>query len=95
MTIDREFPVCAAIQMDDGYVIRGHRHSDCLHTMARHPKYSTARATQDSQGFMTSRNRFVGREEACRLFRLAGMRSARTFTVLHHDAKELFSEDLY
>ena len=44
------------------------------------------------QGFITSRNRFVGREEAMRLHRAAGLKSA-AYGELRGDI--LFSEDLY
>lgn len=91
--IHPEIPICAAWQTEEGPVIRGHRHPHCRDaaiSMGLHP-----RRESDAQGFMTSRNRFVSREEAARLFRLAGLRSAVTYQVLPHDVHALFSEDLY
>jgi hypothetical protein len=46
------------------------------------------------QGFITSRNRFVGRIEAARIQALAGIVSPDTGWVPRPD-RELFSEDLY
>lgn len=94
MSDDAEIVICAAILMPDGYVIRGHRHNDCFRTAEgmrnvelqegglwipatlRYPNGGTV-----EQGFITSRNRFVGRKEARKI----------------HDGADdiLFSEDLY
>lgn len=93
MSTDQEIPICAAMQMDDGYVIRGHRHDDCMQTMGKIPRYKGERARQEMQGFVTSRNRFVGREEACRMYRAANMRGPHG--ELPYNARVLFSEDLY
>jgi hypothetical protein len=46
----------------------------------------------DDQGFITSRNRYVGREEALRLQLAAGIKSA---CPSGYRARDLFSEDLY
>jgi hypothetical protein len=83
--------ICAAIQLPNGEVWRGHRHDDCIHTAAK------AGATRDEiaeaeQGFITSLNRFVDREEGARLQRLAGIVSAHSG---HLPRPMLFSEDLY
>ena len=84
---DPEVIICAAILMPDGYIIRGHRHNDCIHTRAGYARYLGQREVE--QGFMTSRNRFVGRKEAY---------------VIHSNAwthcpiegvRDLFSEDVY
>lgn len=76
---DKELVICAAIQMPDGYVIRGHRHNDCLNTASGMPRYLTGVGAV--QGFVTSRNRFVGRQEASQIHRGT-------------DA-DLYSEDIY
>lgn len=91
-----EVCLCAALLLDDGRIIRGHRHDDCIGTYG---KWRNAGqripplTRQEQQGFLTSRGRFVSREEGARLMR----------AVLHHspysgrqfDADILFSEDLY
>lgn len=100
-----EICICAAIQLPDGRIFRGHRHGDCIRTAVetidyRHSiglepvPYEGLRADmrQDCQGFMTSANRYVGREEGMRLQRAAGIESAAEGG---YRGKILFSEDLY
>lgn len=84
-----EICICAAIRMNNGVILRGHRHDDCFNT-ARKYGYGEI-LTQGKQGFVTSRNRFVSREEGAQLQQAAGIVSAHTgqFTDF------LFSEDLY
>lgn len=87
--VDAEICICAAIRMG-GLIIRGHRHDDCFRNMR------TRRVDSEpiTQGFITSRNRFVDREEAMRLQRAAGAKSVYSDDgELHGDV--LFSEDLY
>jgi len=75
----KELILCSAIIMPDGYIVRGHRHNDCIRTASGIEKY---KGEKDMiQGFLTSRGRFVVREEAYKI----------------HFGKEgkLFSEDLY
>jgi len=97
---DPEICICAAIRLPDGRVIRGHRHGDCIHTAAQlidhrwriglEPSPWSARMCRD-QGFMSSRNRYVDREEGLRLQLAAGIPSADPGGY----RGELFSEDLY
>lgn len=87
--------ICAAIRLQDGRIIRGHRHSDCINTAI-----DWQDAGQDigllrcaEQGFLTSEQRFVNRTEAAALERAAGLLSAMTGQPF--DSTCLFSEDLY
>jgi hypothetical protein len=91
----REFCICAAIQLDDGRVIRGHRHDDCIQTAIKWEKagQQIGRLRQESQGFVTSRGRFVDREEGAALMRRIHWQSAWTGGQFESDM--LFSEDLY
>jgi hypothetical protein len=87
--MEHEVCICAAIKMG-GLIIRGHRHDDCL----RNLKARRLDAEPIVQGFITSRNRFVGREEAMRLQKAAGAKSMYSPDgELRGDI--LFSEDLY
>jgi hypothetical protein len=86
-----EVCICAALQLPDGELFRGHRHDDAIHTagkagVAREAIYAA------EQGFITSRNRFVTRDEGAALQRAAGIPSAQTGTL---PDGMLFSEDLY
>lgn len=96
-----EVPICAALLLPDGYVIRGHRHDDCYLVLLglrkrddlKEPRYDKATAHEAIQGFMTSGNRFVDRKEAAKLMREARWPNPRTGEPF--DADILFSEDLY
>ena len=57
-----EFILCAAIDYE-GLIISGHRHSDCYNVL-RQLKPDAVDPERDKQGFLTSENRFVNREEA-------------------------------
>lgn len=84
-----EVCICAAVELADGRVIRGHRHDDCIQTAL---KWKQAGQDVDAraavQGFVTSRGRFVDRAVAHDLQVAAG-RLERT------PSRILFSEDLY
>lgn len=85
---DREIVICAAVQLPDGRVLRGHRHN---YLIGRTDWYGFAWG-ECLQGFVTSRNRFVDRREALRLQLAAGIESAAPGG---YRGEELFSEDLY
>lgn len=93
----KEICICAAIRLERGDVIRGHRHDAC---------YAVARGWVEGgslmreelhnavQGFITSLNRFVNRYQGMELQRTAGVQSVQwPDGVLRGDM--LFSEDLY
>lgn len=87
----KELIICSAMKMADGYIIRGHRHHNCFQTAQSIPRYAD-NFDDKVQGFITSLNRFVGREEAYKLFVEAGQVSA---SPDGHHGEQLFSEDLY
>lgn len=61
----REICICAAVRTPDGLIFRGHRHFDAMRTAIENS--ATKRVTQDMQGFITTRNRFVTRAEGAEL----------------------------
>lgn len=80
--------ICAAIQTVEGKIVRGHRHHDCIKTafgMKLTPD------TLETQGFITSTNRFVTREQAYYIQKAAGIESA----CGGYRGNYLYSEDLY
>ena len=88
--MEKEICICAAVIAEDGTIVRGHRHGDCLvaiHNMGKKPQVFAF-----SQGFITSKNRYVNRWEARVLQEEAGIKSADSGGY-RHDI--LFSEDLY
>ena len=88
-TYQAEICICAAIKMG-ALIIRGHRHDDCL----RNIKARRLDAEPIEQGFITSCNRFVSREEAMQIQRAAGAKSAYS-SGGELRGPLLFSEDLY
>ena len=83
----KEIVICAAIKYKDGTIIRGHRHGDCAFDCDR-PLNKDFKGCV--QGFITSKNRFVTREEGRKLQDAAGIKS-----VDGYRSNTLFSEDLY
>jgi hypothetical protein len=88
---NKEFCICAAIICKDGYIVRGHRHGDCIRTM-QNMKKEIRQPSSEAQGFITSRNRFVNRKEAAYLQNSAKIKSVWTNNIIKDI---LFSEDLY
>lgn len=85
-----EICICAAIKFADGRIVRGHRHDGCFTYAAGWiPKPDR---TGHEQGFMTSENRFVGREVAMELQLAAGKTQPSGAPLV---GNILFSEDLY
>lgn len=92
--LSREFCVCAAVKLDDGRIIRGHRHSDCITTAARWQAAGQVIGPiyPDQQGFLTSRGRFVDRRLAMELQRAISDKAPKGHFL---QGEELISEDLY
>lgn len=89
-----------------GIVFCGHRHPACLEQAAgyfrdEHPPYGhrwdeLRREGKTHQGFLTSQNRYVDREEAFQIALVAGQLAPRLHPKAGTDKNpELFSEDLY
>ncbi len=60
-----EFILCSAIDYN-GVIICGHRHGDCYDVLEKliGKLDETKLPSRNKQGFLTSKNRYVGREEA-------------------------------
>lgn len=84
--------VCAAVTVGT-HVILGHRHHDAM-KVAYDGKF-TEYVTQDMQGFLTTRGRFVDRVEALALQIAAGIPSADPAKDGGYKHTKLHSEDLY
>ena len=100
--------LCAAIHYDDnkkhahqpinvksGFVVAGHRHCNCIMTMAifLEDDYTRDRVIEYNrmsvEGFLTSDNRFLNRKEACHEAIANGQVKASEVSGM------LYSEDLY
>jgi hypothetical protein len=93
----KEIVICAAVRATNGYIVRGHRHHNALHTLKDIPNLKYG-GRQEDQGFVTSFNRYVTRKEGYDVQIAAGIPSALEGTE-HSDGAylhgELYSEDLY
>lgn len=87
----REICICAAVKTTKGYIVRGHRHADCIQSIRRMGLKPSS--SPSAQGFITSKNRYVTREQGRKLQEDAGIPSADKNGYM--GSKELFSEDLY
>lgn len=88
-----EICICAALKLTDGTVIREYRHDRCYRQAER--QGFTREATINAvQGFVTSKGRFVDREEGMRIQRASGLPSHYRADG-EYRGNELFSEDLY
>jgi hypothetical protein len=99
----RQWPervLCAAIQLEDGKPVGpvgGHRHHDIINTVIPkldRERWAKARLSGSyTQGFLTTKGRFLTREDARCLALGAGQ--IEHPLVPTHKPDELFSEDLY
>ena len=88
--LDKELIICSAVKAEDGTIYRGHRHGDAMRACAENGRKLCK--GEDQQGFITSKNRYVGRQEARKIFEGGGFKSADP-DGFREDT--LFSEDLY
>ncbi len=100
---DLEIVLCAAIHLDDGkvythqpvniktgFIVAGLRHHNCGYTVyALTGDLKKRLQYKETQGFLTTANRFLNRNEAYILAHSAGQ--IKTL----HKRQELASEDLY
>lgn len=92
-----EVVICAAVRFKDK-VWRGNRHDHALEAMHNELSWSLSRRqmnalkTDRDQGFVTSKNRYVGREEAYQMHTKLGIPSN---SLDGYRGDILFSEDLY
>jgi hypothetical protein len=93
--MEKEICICAAIKRG-GKIFRGHRHGHAMTAMYDELMWDHTRREifqmEEVQGFITSENRFVDREEGLKLQLAAGIKSADKDGYRN---RILFSEDLY
>jgi len=74
-----------------GLVFCGHRHAQCIYTKCVVTGLRDAESGENEQGFLTSKNRFVTREEAL----IIALRENQIMDIKEIHGNRLFSEDLY
>ena len=77
--------------IDHGIVFSGHRHGQCIYSKCAITGLRDCESGENEQGFLTSKNRFVSREEAL----LIALRENQVINISEIRGNRLFSEDLY
>lgn len=91
-----EIIICSAIQIDDtGKIYYGHRHNHCREALNGELSWNLNRQeiaqVKQTQGFITNKNRFVGREEGL----LIALANNQVLDKSEIRGDRLHSEDLY
>lgn len=84
-----DLPMFKPDNITEGIVICGHRHHNCIYIMCAITGKMQHEINGEEQGFLTSKNRFVSREEALKI-----AFECKQITKSLND-RILFSEDLY
>lgn len=84
------------VNIDEGHVVCGLRHGNCIGTMKALTGKRTVTVAEDGvgehvQGFLTTKNRFVDRYEGFEIAKNAN----QILDMSQTRGKRLFSEDLY
>lgn len=87
-----ETVICAAVKADDGTIYACRRHGHGLLAIQFDGKKPLRNGSDEQQGFLTTRGRYVSRAEGRKLQDAAGIPSADKGG---YRAQTLFSEDLY
>lgn len=88
---EKEIVICAAVKTRSGKIFLGHRHNNAIFA-ARDAGWTLEDLSFADQGFVTSKNRYVTREEGRQLQDAAAIESASPEGYM---PGTLFSEDLY
>lgn len=99
----KEVIICSAVKYGRK-IWYGHRHQNAMEVMQVELGWKFNREqlikvrTKTKQGFITSKCRFVDRKEAMKIHIASGIKPKgfkNKYGFKYHNAKELYSEDLY
>lgn len=77
--------------LDRGIVFCGYRHGHCIYTKCAITGLRDDESGENEQGFLTSFNRFVSREEALEI----ALKTNQVLDLKEIRGNKLYSEDLY
>jgi hypothetical protein len=91
--IKKEIPAQSTnpINCPTGLVFCGHRHCQCIYTKCAITGLRDCESGKYEQGFLTSKNRFVNREEGL----IIALRENQVIDLSQVRSNRLYSEDLY
>jgi len=79
------------LNCDRGIVFSGHRHHNCMYQMIAISGKYQHEAGEEIQGFLTSKNRFVNRQEGLEI----ALRMNQVIDLDDVHGNQLYSENLY
>jgi hypothetical protein len=93
LELKKEMPECCYLpkNIQEGIVFCGYRHAQCIYTKVSITGLRDAESGENEQGFLTSHNRFVSREEALTI----ALKENQVIDLSQVTGDRLFSEDLY
>ncbi len=91
MKKDIPFNVYLPININKGIVFCAHRHAQCIYSKVAITGLRDAESGENEQGFLTSKNRFVSREEALKI----ALKENQVIDLTQVRGTDLYSEDLY
>ena len=83
------------VNIENGIVICGRRHKNCIATAERFDNYNSDLTERVNQGFLTDLNRYVDRKEAFVIAARARQLLYPQFYNLSDPENELTSEDIF
>jgi hypothetical protein len=83
--------VYSPTNIDRGVVFSGFRHGHCIYTKYAVTGLRDCESGKNEQGFLTSKNRFVNRQEGLEI----ALRENQVIDISQIRGNRLFSEDLY
>ncbi len=91
--LKKEMPIEVYLpkNIDRGIVFCGHRHGQCIYSKCAITGLRDAESGENEQGFLTSKNRFVGRVEALQI----ALKENQVLDLKEIRGNKLYSEDLY
>lgn len=85
-------PVYKVSNIENGVVLCGHRHHSIIGQCVALFNKAQHEMGESEQGFLTSKNRFVGRNEAAKIAQASGQIN---WKMVDFEQVMLYSEDLY
>lgn len=91
--LKKEIPITVYLpkNIEKGIVFCGLRHSQCIYSKCGITGLRDSESGENEQGFLTSKNRFVSREEAL----VIALKENQVLDLKEIRGNKLYSEDLY
>lgn len=93
LELKKEMPAITYLpkNIDKGIVFCGHRHGQCIYSKSSVTGLRDCESGENEEGFLTSKNRFVSRQEALQI----ALSANQVLDLKEIRGNSLYSEDLY